>query len=110
MYLRTVNVKLLCIIWHLLVVVTSTYDTLDSTNEKPSTSLKNLIISSPQGTIEENDEGEKKPFTCMKSENEPCKKRRWRPNHFTRFRKKLVRSLWSTRGCILGLKNDGTQV
>ncbi|GIY65298.1 hypothetical protein CDAR_104901 [Caerostris darwini] len=61
MYLRTVNVKLLCIIWHLLVVVTSTYDTLDSTNEKPSTtSLKNLIISSPQDTtIEENDEGEK---------------------------------------------------
>ncbi|GFR14553.1 uncharacterized protein TNCT_453511 [Trichonephila clavata] len=49
-------------------------------------------------------------FTCMKSEDEPCKKRHWRFNHSSRFRKKLVRSLWSTRGCILGLTNNGTRV
>ncbi|GFY49533.1 hypothetical protein TNIN_337871, partial [Trichonephila inaurata madagascariensis] len=31
-------------------------------------------------------------------------------NHSSRFRKKLVRSLWSTRGCVLGLTNNGTRV
>ncbi|KAF8773813.1 hypothetical protein HNY73_016437 [Argiope bruennichi] len=149
MYIQMIDVKLLFILWNLSVIVIASYDAVETTDEKLSTSsLKNDILSNPQETPNIQNDNEdscreislhrcgssmvrvfrlldflpwKKSFeakcalrnaffTCMKSENEPCKKHQWRINRSSRFRKKLVRSLWSTRGCILGLKNDGTHV
>ncbi|XP_055950157.1 uncharacterized protein LOC129984322 isoform X1 [Argiope bruennichi] len=151
MYIQMIDVKLLFILWNLSIIVIASYDAVETTDEKLSTSsLKNDILSNPQETpnIQNDNEGTnscreislhrcgssmvrvfrlldflpwKKSFeakcalrnaffTCMKLENEPCKKHQWRINRSSRFRKKLVRSLWSTRGCILGLKNDGTHV
>ncbi|XP_015930948.1 uncharacterized protein [Parasteatoda tepidariorum] len=43
-------------------------------------------------------------FACMKKESTPCKKNHWRLNQ-PGFRKKLARSLWATRGCVLGIKS-----
>ncbi|KAG8181768.1 hypothetical protein JTE90_018075 [Oedothorax gibbosus] len=49
-------------------------------------------------------------FTCLKTDKEPCKKRRWSIYHTTAFRKKLVRSLWSTRNCVFGLRPEENDV
>ncbi|XP_054715001.1 uncharacterized protein LOC129224550 [Uloborus diversus] len=48
-------------------------------------------------------------FKCMEAEETPCKKRVWRLGD-SNFRRRLLRSLWSTRGCVLRLLPNGTHV
>ncbi|XP_055950159.1 uncharacterized protein LOC129984322 isoform X3 [Argiope bruennichi] len=60
MYIQMIDVKLLFILWNLSIIVIASYDAVETTDEKLSTSsLKNDILSNPQETpnIQNDNEG-----------------------------------------------------